>query len=104
MGVHGQRHVLAALLPGKIRYPLYRRLDGPQGQSGRVWKNLAPTGIQSPDRPARSVSLYRLSYPGPAFCVERLISVNNREVAPVNLRISSLTLLDRFFWNFETVI
>ena len=27
--------------------------------------NLAPTGIRSPDRPARSESLYRLSYPGP---------------------------------------
>ena len=33
---------------------------------GPVWtraENLAPTGIQSPDRPARSQSLYRLSYP-----------------------------------------
>jgi hypothetical protein len=26
---------------------------------------LTPTGIRSPDRPARSESLYRLSYPGP---------------------------------------
>jgi len=35
---------------------------------GRVWtgaENLAPTGIGSPDRPARSQSLYRLSYHGP---------------------------------------
>jgi hypothetical protein len=33
---------------------------------GPVWacaKNLAPTRIQSPDYPARSQSLYRLSYP-----------------------------------------
>jgi hypothetical protein len=28
-------------------------------------ENLAPTGIRSPDRPARSKSLYRLSYPDP---------------------------------------
>jgi hypothetical protein len=28
-------------------------------------ENLAPTGIRSPDRPARSKLLYRLSYPGP---------------------------------------
>jgi hypothetical protein len=28
-------------------------------------ENLAPTGIRSPNRPARSESLYRLSYPGP---------------------------------------
>jgi len=33
---------------------------------GPVWtgaENLAPTGIRFPDRPARSQSLYRLSYP-----------------------------------------
>ena len=28
-------------------------------------KNLAATGIRSPDRPARSESLHPLSYPGP---------------------------------------
>ena len=28
-------------------------------------ENLASTGIPSPDRPARSESLYRLSYPSP---------------------------------------
>jgi hypothetical protein len=35
---------------------------------GLVWacaENLAHTGIRSPDRPALSESLYRLSYPGP---------------------------------------
>ena len=34
---------------------------------GPVWtgaENLASTGIRSPDRPARSESLYRPSYPG----------------------------------------
>ena len=33
---------------------------------GPVWtgaENLAPIGIRSPDRPARSQTLYRLSYP-----------------------------------------
>jgi len=49
--------------PGKTRYPLYRRLGGQQGRSGRVRKNLAGTGIRTPDRPPRSQSLYRLSYP-----------------------------------------
>jgi hypothetical protein len=38
MGVGGQRHAPAALLPGMTRYPLYRRLGRPQGQSGRVLK------------------------------------------------------------------
>jgi len=42
-GVCGQRHSPAALPPGKTRYPLYRRLGGPQGRAGRVRKNLAPS-------------------------------------------------------------
>ena len=33
-----------ALPPGKTRYPLYRRLGGPQSRSGRV-ENLAPPGF-----------------------------------------------------------
>ena len=56
-----QRHAPAALPPGKTRYPLYRILGGPQGRSGRVRKISPPTGIRSPDRPARSESLYRLT-------------------------------------------
>jgi len=32
----GQRHASAALPLGKTRYPLYKRLGGPQGLSGRV--------------------------------------------------------------------
>jgi hypothetical protein len=50
------------LPPGKTRYPMYRRLGGPQVRSGWA-ENLAPTGIRSPDHPARSQLLYRLSYP-----------------------------------------
>jgi hypothetical protein len=61
----GQRHAPAALSPGQNRYPLYRRLGEPQGRSGRVGKISPPTAILSPDRPAPSESLYRLSYPGP---------------------------------------
>jgi hypothetical protein len=37
----------------------------PQGRSGRVQKFSPPTGIRSPESPARSESLYRRSYPGP---------------------------------------
>ena len=37
-GVGGQRHAPAALPSGKTWYPLYRRLGGPQGRSGRVRK------------------------------------------------------------------
>ena len=33
---------LSSLLPGKTRYPLYRRVGGPQGWSGWVQKMLSP--------------------------------------------------------------
>jgi hypothetical protein len=33
------------LLPGKTRYPLYRRLGGPQGRSGQVRKISTPPGF-----------------------------------------------------------
>jgi hypothetical protein len=51
------------LPPGKTRYPLYRRLGGPPGPVWTGAENLAHTGVRSPDRPARSQSLYRLHYP-----------------------------------------
>jgi hypothetical protein len=60
MGVSGQHHAPAALYP---RYPLYRRLGGPQSRSGHKRleeKSSAPAGIEprSPGRPARSQTLY----------------------------------------------
>jgi hypothetical protein len=41
----GQHHALTVLPPGKIRYPLYRRLGGSQGRSGPVRKISPPTGF-----------------------------------------------------------
>ena len=38
---------------GKKQYPFYRRLGGPQGLYGQA-ENLAPNGVRSPERPARS--------------------------------------------------
>ena len=43
---------------------------------GPVWtsaENIALTRIRSPDRPARSKSLYRLSYPGVAKIMRNLL-------------------------------
>ena len=45
MGVGGQRHASAALPPGKTRYPLYRRLGGPQGRPGEVRKTSPSPGF-----------------------------------------------------------
>ena len=44
-GVGGHRHAPAALSPGKTRYPLYRRLGGPQGRSGQMRKISFPPGF-----------------------------------------------------------
>jgi hypothetical protein len=41
----GKRHTPAILPQGKTRYPLYRRLGGPQDRSGRVWKISPPSGF-----------------------------------------------------------
>jgi hypothetical protein len=43
--VGGPHHAPAALPPGKTRYPLYRRLGGPQGRSGRMRKISPPPGF-----------------------------------------------------------
>ena len=45
-GVGSQRHAPAPLPPGKTRYPLYRRLGGPQGPSGQVRKIPNPPGFK----------------------------------------------------------
>ena len=45
MRVGDQCHALAPLPPGITRYPLYRRLGGPQGRCGRVLKILPPLGL-----------------------------------------------------------
>jgi len=48
--------------PGKTRYPLYRRLGGPKGRSGRA-ENLVLTEIRSRTVQCVAQSLYQLSYP-----------------------------------------
>ena len=69
MGVGGQRHAPAAFTPGKDPLPIVQEAGWAPGPVWTGAGNLAPTGIRSPDRPARSESLYRLSYPGPC-CVQ----------------------------------
>jgi hypothetical protein len=49
--------------PGKDRIPIVREVGWAPGTVWTGAENLAPTGIRSPDRPARSHLLYWLSYP-----------------------------------------
>ena len=49
--------------PGKDPVPIVQEAGWAPGPVWTGAENLAPTGIRSPDRPARSQSLYRLGYP-----------------------------------------
>jgi len=60
-------------------------------------ENLAPTGIRSSDRPARSQSLYRLSYPGPllrdtCFIIRSVFDLNlvrsRGYIGPIRFRLN----------------
>jgi hypothetical protein len=63
----GQRHAPAAFY-SRERPGTYCTGGwvGPRAGWTRA-ENLAPTGIRSPDRPARSESLYRLGYPAHGY-------------------------------------
>jgi hypothetical protein len=50
--------------PGKDPVPIVQEAGWALGPGLDMCENSRPTGIRSPDRPARSQSLYRLSYPG----------------------------------------
>ena len=60
----------------ETRYPFYMEWGGSQGCSGTVVENLAPTRILSPDRPALSESLQRLSYSVPSVLFK--VGKNNK--------------------------
>jgi hypothetical protein len=67
MGVGGRHHAPATLPPGKTRYPLYRRLGGPQGRSGRVRKISPPSGFDP-----RTVQPTASCYTGPRLILEHI--------------------------------
>ena len=75
------------------RPPYYRERDPvpivqeAECAPAQVWtgaENLVPTGIRSPDRPARRESLYRLSHPGLS------ISFNLTQLHPKNYMYKEL--------------
>jgi hypothetical protein len=63
--VGGQRHAPAALPRERPGTHCIGGWVGPTAGVDGCGKSRPLTGIRSPDRPARSESLYRLSYPGP---------------------------------------
>jgi len=93
MEMGGQRHVPAALPPLKTRHPLYRKLGGLGGRSGRMRKISPPTRIRPPHRTARRKSLFRLGYPGPP-CSLNLSCIKIEHICPIGngLNFSALFL------------
>jgi hypothetical protein len=73
--------------PGKDPVPTVQEAGWAPGPVWTGAENLAPTGFRSPDCPARSQSLYRLSYPAHA---DNMIQWGNTTVYP----IATFTLWD----------
>jgi hypothetical protein len=69
MGVGGERHAPADLLPGMTRYLLYRSLGRPQWRSGRVQKISPPPGFDP-----RTVQLLASRYTDYAIPAHRHIN------------------------------
>ena len=65
MVVGGRNHAPAALPAGRDPIPILQEAEWAPGPVWTGAENLGPAGIRSPERPARSESLYRLTYPGP---------------------------------------
>jgi hypothetical protein len=57
--------------PGKDPVPIVQETGWAQGRCGQVRK-ISPPAIRSPDLPARSQLLYRLSYPTHYFSIQSL--------------------------------
>jgi hypothetical protein len=72
MGVGGQRHAPVRFTLGNDPVSIVQEAGWAPGPVWTVAEILAPTGIRSPDRPARSESLYRLSYSGPLMGVKEM--------------------------------
>ena len=63
--MRGQRQAPAGFTPGKDPVHIEQEAGWAPGPVWTGAENLVSTGIRSPDRAARSQSLYRLSYRGP---------------------------------------
>jgi hypothetical protein len=68
-----------------------------------VWtgaENLSPTGIRSPDRPARSQSLYRLRYPAHVYTINltNILNVTASWIRYFHTRLLFLVLKALVWW------
>jgi hypothetical protein len=102
-GVGGQRHALAALLPIKIRYPLYRRLSGFHGRFGRVRKIWSPPRFEP--RTVHPVASRYTDYATPAhnwntyalLNAVTLVFICNLAFKSLTSRYDAVSKLKRYF-------
>jgi hypothetical protein len=85
------------------RYPLDRRPAGPQSRSGRGGEeknSQPPPGIETPnpDRPARSLSPKRLSFPGPPEYNTGVRITHRKRLLYINLILIEVKLS---WWSLE---
>ena len=89
MGMGGQHNAPAALSPGMSRYPLYKRLGGPQGRSERLRKISPHQGsISGPS------SLYGVAIPTELSC-PAMGSVTNTELTTFRQTIPKFYMLQQ---------
>ena len=86
-GGEGSASLPGRSLPsGKTRYPLYRRLGGPQGRSGQVRKISPPLRFEPRTDQPVAQSLYRLRYPVSHFhgiSIFVIVSTRSHKLVPI---------------------
>jgi hypothetical protein len=94
MGVSGQRHAPAALYPrGKdSRYPFDRKLVGPRAglDAGARRNILCPCQESNSARPARSQTLYCLSYRGSTKTIIQVLNTQIKNQVIINIALLSV--------------
>jgi hypothetical protein len=99
MGVGDQRHAPTASPPGKTRYPLYGRLGGTQGRSGRV-QNLAPPPVFDPRTVQPVASGYTdWAIPGPHPETDVIVGLHTTCLLP-SFERTKLWYVKKSYWNF----
>ena len=88
-----------SLPPGKTRYPLYRRLGGPQGRSGRMGKILPPPGFDP--RTVQPVVSIPTTLPGPQNINKRSCYWITHHVHIPGLLMTSLYLVRMLCWKIQ---
>ena len=98
MGLGGQSHAPAALPQERPGTHCIVGWLGPRAGLDRSGKSRPPppTGIRSPDFPARSQSLYRLSYPAHRRIARRGVNVGN-VISRLKRKNWGKRLLDYYF-------